>query len=375
MRIAMIAHSNAPWTPHYARFGQTHGHEVLLISIHLDPVRGVRTIFVGREPYRDDRHKHLFLTKVPTIRKILRAFSPDVVFAPYLISNGLAASLAWRGPLVVSARGADVIEQAGQTPTPGWLMNWLVRFVCRRARVVHAVSDELVEALTRYGVDREKIHCFPMGVDTIRFAPAEGEGSTRAVGTPHIICTRRHDAVYDNHVIVEALAMMKSRGVGFRCTFVGAGRYLEERRDQVKVLGLADDVRFTSHVEHDQVPSLLRSANIYVSASSSDGTSSSLLEALATGVFPVVTRIRANEAWVRNGETGLFFEVGHAAGLAEALGRAINDARLREQAVTINRGLVERKGSQGINNRRLMDLFELAAGARVDSAPGKGVRK
>ena len=77
--------------------------------------------------------------------------APDIVFAPYLSSNGMVAALAWRGPLVVSARGGDVLRQAGYLPGGAFLHRRMMRFVCRRARRVHAVSDEIAAALVADG--------------------------------------------------------------------------------------------------------------------------------------------------------------------------------------------------------------------------------
>jgi glycosyltransferase involved in cell wall biosynthesis len=70
---------------------------------------------------------------------------------------------------------------------------------------------------------------------------------------------------------------------------------------------------------HGDLPGFLRAADVYVSASSSDGTSSSLLEAMASGLYPVVSDITANRPWVEHGKNGLLFAVGDAASLAEAL--------------------------------------------------------
>ena len=67
-------------------------------------------------------------------------------------------------------------------------------------------------------------------------------------------------------------------------------------------------MELTGQLPLARVGELLREADVYVSAATSDGTSSSLLEAMASGAFPVVTSIRANRDWLEDGSTGLFFE-------------------------------------------------------------------
>src|SRR5262249_8590862 len=94
----------------------------------------------------------------------------------------------------------------------------------------------------------------------------------------------------------------------------------------------------------------------------SDGTSSSLLEAMACGAFPVVTRIRGNEPWIVPGETGLMFDPADAVSLADSLARAITDESLRRRAAPLNRALVEREGNQRMNIDRILDMLRRAAG-------------
>jgi len=361
MRIALVAHSNAPWTHHYARSFVAGGHTVCVVSYHPVAVAGVRTVFMGGagvEPVP----KHRYLSSVPALRTALRGYAPDVVLATYLTSNGLAAALAWRGPLVVSARGGDVLVQPGGIRLPVWLKAGLLRFVCRRAAVVHVVSDEIAEALHAVGVPPSRIVKFPVGVDMERFPPIEG---ARTVSKPpRIICTRTHDAVYHNDVIVEALARLRSGGRDLRLDFVGDGPLLEACRQRVDRLGLRSLVRFVPRVPNEEMPELLRAADIYVSASSSDGTSASLLEGLATGLLPVVSRIRANEPWVHDGENGFLFNVGDPEDLARVISLGLERDDVRERARIENPALVRAHANMTTNNARMIDLLASVAHAR-----------
>ena len=357
MRIALVAHSDAPWTPHYARFFTSAGHVVRIFSFCPLPLPGFETIPLTASD--EAAGKAVFLTRVPRLRRLLRAFRPDVVFASYLISNGLSAALAWRGPLVVSVRGGDVLDQRGNPPLPTWLRRGLTRFICGRSARVHAVSTELVDVLARWGIPGEKMACFPIGVDIDLFRPGETEGVAR---NEMVICTRRHDLVYENHVVVAALARLRDARPGLRATFVGGGPLLERTRASAAAAGLGDRVEFLAQVSHDRMPQLLRAHGISVSAASSDGTSSSLLEAMASGLVPVLTRIAANEAWVKDGVNGLLFEVGDDRGLARAIERAASDVSLRGRCLADNPALVRERGDQRANNRRLLGLLEEAAG-------------
>jgi len=361
MRIAIIAHSNAPWTAPYSRFFRREGHDVQVISFHPDAIDGIPVEFVGREPFDPQEGKFLFVTRAPRVRKILREFAPDVVLACYVISNGLTASLAWDGPLVVSGRGGGILRQTRDgTPGPATPFRArILRYVLRRATALHAVSDEVAEEMVRLGADSEALEVFPLGVDLEKFPLAARPLSK--VDVPHIICTRKHEPVYRNIDLVHAVALLRDRGYDFRCTFVGDGELLGSCRDEVREHRLDHRVEFVGGVPHADVSALLASANIYVSASASDGTSSSLLEAMATGLFPVATNIRANRTWIEPGSNGELFECGLADQLAGALARVLDNPQRHASVAVANRARVERDGDQDELNRRLLSLLRRAA--------------
>lgn len=352
MRLLIVSQTNVPWTPPYSRFFVERGDAVLVVSASPEPIDGVQTEFIGVEPFDKFKHKHIFLTRVPSLRRIIRRFQPDLVFAPYIVSNGLLAALSWSGPLVVSARGGDVLDQAGQH---GWRQrarDVIVRYVCKRADVVHAVSNNLETALLDLAVPRDKLRMIPLGVDVNRFTPAAIPAGT------NLICTRKHEEIYDNPTIVRAMEILKNKGLTPSLTFVGGGHLIDERKRQVREAGLETRVQFAGHAGHDELPDLLRQAGIYISASLSDGTSSALLEAMACGLFPVVTRIAANTPWVDDEKTGLLFDPSDAGQLATAIERAIGDEALRTEARLINRQRVEQDGNLHRNNEALAAMFE-----------------
>jgi L-malate glycosyltransferase len=358
MRVAIVSHTSVHWTAPYARALLDRGHAVRVVSISDEPLDGIEVDYVGGgTPKRLKLPAHL--ARVPKVRKLLRAFAPDVVLAPYLSSNGMIAALAWHGPLVVSARGGDVLRQAGYVPGGMLLHRRMMRFVCGRAMKVHSVSPEIEGALVADGVPAGRIETFPLGVDTAWFAPTE---PPPAATPPHVVCTRRQEPVYDNETLVTALAQVRREGVAFRATLVGGGPQLDERRAQVESLGLEDTVAVVGELPRERLREVLREAHVYVSASTSDGTSSSLLEAMACGLFPVVTSIPANQDWVADGETGILFAAGDASSLAGALAQALADERLREGAREANRTRIVQDGNLEANMRRMEHLLtEVAA--------------
>lgn len=358
MRLLMLSHTVNPWTPHYARYFTARGDQTLVVSFSPEPIEGVEMEFIGIDPWDKHANKHVYVTRVPRLRRIIKRFRPDLVYAPFVASNGVSAVLAWKGPTVTSGRGGDVLEQECRT---GWrrrLREKLIRFVCDRCVMVHTVSQEIEDELLRLGVPAAKMFQLPVGVDTGRFRPAPDmprEPATR------LICTRKHEEIYDNTTVIEAFARLRAAGRQFTGIIASDGTLLARHKRRVEELGLADRVRFTGELPHEQVPGLLQKADIYISATLSDGTSSALLEAMSAGLLPVVSRIPANTPWVEHGRTGLMFDPQRPDVLAELLGRAIDDRVLRRRAFEENRRLVCEKADQRRNMERLGEKLDQAA--------------
>jgi len=352
MRVALVVHSDSPWAPFYARHLRDRGHTVVVISFHPKSIPGIDVEYVGQRIADGTLPKTIYLRRVPVVRRILRRFRPDIVLATYVRSNGLVAALTKQSALVISTVGAD----------HGWgvsrvLDRWFARWVCGRAECLHAVSPELFESLVASGVEPSRITIIPVGIDARLFTPC---ATPRDPGPPRILGTRKHYPVYDNETLVRALGLLHEEGFPFECRFAGKGPTLEAARRLARDLGLSGQVRFLGEVESTDVPALLRWADIYVSATLSDGAPSSLFEAMSCGVFPVVSDIRANRDWLVPDRTGILCRVGRPSDWARGIRSAWEDPERRKQAAPINRHLVETRCDMARGLVRMESLLRKA---------------
>jgi L-malate glycosyltransferase len=358
MRVCFISHSNSPWAPYYTRYFQQRGHEVHLISFHPKPIPGIKMHYVGAVQADGRLPKWIYLWRVPRVRRLLRKLRPDVVMATYVRSNGLVGALTKCRPLVVSSRG--VIDYHFGLP-PAWNA-WLVRWIAARAELLHASSDELVEGFERFGVARDKFTVIPVGTDTEIFAPRAGQ---RPPGPLRIICTRKHDPLYDNETILRALARLRGEGLEFQFRFTGSGTVIDQNQRLARELGLGDQVEFRGEVAHEQVPEELRWADLYVSAAESDGAPSSLFEAMSCKLFPIVTDVRANRDWVTHRHNGYLFRFHDDADCAAGLRFAAAHPGIVRQALEDNRRMVAERLDRAAGLARLEQLLQKAAAMRT----------
>ena len=89
------------------------------------------------------------------------------------------------------------------------------------------------------------------------------------------------------------------------------------------------NIDFLGHI--DDVPAVHRRASVFVLPSPSEGCSNALLEAMASGLCPVVTRVPGNVDVIGDGQNGLLFDHDDEAQLAAAMARVLDDASLRDR--------------------------------------------
>ena len=215
MRIVMVSHSTMAWTPQFARFFRDRGDDLLVASFTPDPLDGVEGVemeFIGVEPFDPRRNKHVYFTHALRLRRLVRRFRPELVFACYLTSNGLTAALTFGGPIAVTVMGGDVMMYAPWSAWKRRAREAIIRLVCRRAALINTVLRELADELVRLGVSPSKLLNMPIGVDLGRFRPHAD--MPRAAGN-RFICTRKHNPLYDIGTVIDALGQLKAAGRSF----------------------------------------------------------------------------------------------------------------------------------------------------------------
>ncbi len=110
----------------------------------------------------------------------------------------------------------------------------------------------------------------------------------------------------------------------------------------------------------DHKDALLRlgEARFVIGLGISDGISTTLLEAMCVGTFPVQSSCSCGDEWVTNGETGMLISPHDVQGLARVIRRVATDDDLVDRAATINRETVERRWNMSINAKSALASYE-----------------
>ena len=242
----------------------------------------------------------------------------------------LAAACAWAAPSFPALSGR-VVDQAGVlSPEAETRLAALSESVEQKTGAQFVVAS--VSSLEDYDIAESRIHVCYNGIDLDAFHP-EGppkQPSGIVEGTPVIGSVSVLRPEKDFATLIKACARLRGERP-FRLVLIGSGPELEPLKQLASSSGLQDHVHFEPAAE--DVAPWLRGIDIFVLPSRSEALSNALMEAMACGCGAVASNIGGNPELVTPDRTGLLFNAGDDAGLAQALQSLLDDpgrlARLR----------------------------------------------
>jgi glycosyltransferase involved in cell wall biosynthesis len=267
---------------------------------------------------------------LPALARYLRAHRVDVVcgygFRAGVLTRLLARALSPGTRTITGVRGLYVTELERIESPRGRLVMAIETATARCVDAYAANSPGALDVLAAHGIDRARLHWIPNGIDASRWTVPDRSGRD---GAPTILCVGRFMPIKRQADVVAAAGLLRARGVPARFVFAGTGPTLPEVREYALSLGLVDDVTFLGACSVDQVARALAEADVACLASSQEGMPGAVMEAMASGLPVVGTRVNGIADLVVDGETGLLVEAGDPAAMAVAFGRLVEDAPLR----------------------------------------------
>jgi len=263
----------------------------------------------------------------------------DMIHAHWAIPTGLIG--VWVGsilrkPLFITIHGSDfrmALERSG-------FLRKIFVFVCKNAIHINCVSSVQKREMEQLGIKGEKISVIPMGIDEAFLVKGKDRRIESNKRSYIILSNRNLLPIYNISLLLRAIPIVLKEEPETKFLIAGDGAEKEALEREVKNLDIDSSVRFLGRVLHEEMPDLLSQVDIYVSTSLYDGTSVSLLEAMGSGTFPIVTEIPSNREWITDGENGFLVSINEENSLASKIIDAIRNPELLEKSRTRNRSIV-----------------------------------
>ena len=327
--VTIVAHGD---TVHHRRFARA------IIA------RGHRVTVVRWDHLRNQ------VDPLSSLEAALAESDPDAVLAGPVPTVAADVVGVTDCPVVVASWGSDLLVDARRDPS----LSERATFALTRAAAIFVDSRTVAQMAMELGAAREKIVRFPWGVDLemFRWSPLPPLSSRLKV-----VSLRSLESSYRVDVLIAAMATAPR----IELLVLGDGSAAKALQSTADAIGVADRVNFGGVVDERATAAALRRAHVHVSTAPMDGTSVSLLQALAIGRPSIVVDNASNREWIEHGVTGWLTPVGDVDALAEALQVAHADPAVLQLSAERGRIVVERDADWSVHATTLCETLERAA--------------
>ncbi|NIM94807.1 MAG: glycosyltransferase [Anaerolineales bacterium] len=292
------------------------------------------------------------------LKRLLNEIKPDLVHAGPVQRCALLTALTGFQPLVTMSWGSDLLKDA-----KAGLGRWAARFTLARTTVFICDCQPVADVAANLGMNRERTVIFPWGVDLDHFFPGrENYIRSRLEWDDALILlsSRSLESVYGVDLLVDAFIKAAKESLDLNMLMIGDGSLRNKIEQIIHQASIEDRVHIGGQINYDALPAYYRTADIYVSASHSDGSSISLLEAMACGLPAIVSDIPGNREWVTPNTNGWWFRDSDESALTQAMLEAVNFRETLNAYSRKAREIAEERADWEVNFQHLLRAYDLA---------------
>ncbi len=233
-----------------------------------------------------------------------------------------------------------------------------------KGNIAHAhrivtISEYNRRRLLSAGAKHDALTVIPCGLDLREFSALQ----RRRQDPPSIVAVGRLEPIKGFRYLIEACALLRQRDLEFVCHIVGDGSLREDLRTKIEALDLEDRIRLLGALDSRRVRDVLAAATVFALPSirtpsgDQDGVPVALMEAMATGLPVVSTRLSGIPTLVSDGISGLLVEPADATALADAVERLLNDDALGEALGSQARAVIWERHDVRASAEQLRTMF------------------
>ncbi len=311
------------------------------------------------------------LSLLKDLKRIIKIYKPDLIQAGPIQRTAFMAAMTGFQPLVSMSWGYDLLIDAHRNA----FWDLATRYTLKHSAAL--VNDCITTSnlAVSYGMNPEKIITFPWGIDLDHFTP----GCQIMAPTPDenlrpftLLSTRSWEPIYGVDVLARGFIKASKQNPNIHLVMLNNGSQSDQIQKILSPIRISHSAPNTSdrqmgptvflpgQIKYDELPDYYRSADLYIAATHSDGTSISLLEAMACGTPVLVSDIPGNREWVQTGRNGWLFLDGDEDALAAAILDAVNSHQKLAEMGHAARQIAEQRADWRSNFPKLMNAYEIA---------------
>jgi glycosyltransferase involved in cell wall biosynthesis len=278
-----------------------------------------------------------------------------------------AVHSTWKGEAIVTKR--DNPKELNPNEKMMLRFNRLLRHyekkLMKHSDALIAVSKYTVGELTElYGIEKEKIHVIYNGVDVNKFKPRPDRAKLR----------REFGLEEEKKIVLFVGRLYHRKGletllhsippvlqefsdVKFAISGTGFKKKEQSLRDLAKELEIEDTVKFLGYVPDEKLPDLYSASDIFVLPAIYENFPFAILEAQATGLPVISTKVGGIPEFLADNENGFLIDPGDPAQLTQRILALLQDPKLAEEMGRRGRRLIEEKFAWRLITSQVIDLY------------------
>lgn len=318
MKICFLADAASVHSKRWIKYFSREKHEVHWISLtpnrfgKIEGVKFHRLLKSGFKPL------DILLNIIP-LAVLMRIINPDIFHIHYAGVNGVLGVLSGFHPSVLTVWGSDVLILSESK-----ILKPIIKLVLEKVDLITCDGENTKEKVISLGIPSSKIKLIYFGLDTQKFfigPKSEKTIKDLNLGEDFIIISMRNlEPVYNIETLINSIPQVLEEISKVKLVIIGKGSEEKKLKKLTKDLKIENNVIFIGFISNDDLPFYLRTADVYVSTSLSDGgIASSTIEAIACGVPVIISDSGDNMKEFKDGENGFIFPVKDSKILAEKI--------------------------------------------------------
>lgn len=360
MRVAILTPKFLPYwvagtelaTYHLAKELAKKGHQLHVVTsldFDLPTLQYEQGFFIHRVKFQQLRFFGVLLFWINTLITLIK-IHPDIIHIQgACYPSGFIAAKLLQKPYIICGQGNDIYF-------PPTYLKPLIKFEIMDANAMVALTKDMKHAMQKY-FNRE-IHVIPNGVDLTRFNVSHAsvfENKSLDDKKQRIIFVGRFRPEKGVTYLIEAVSLIKKE-VPIELMLIGEGPQEIDLKIKVKQLNLNECVSFLGKIPNALIPEYLAKASVFVLPSLSEGFPLVVLEAMASGLPIVATKIRGLSEIIHDEINGFLVDPGLPETLSKRILQLLENKPLRE-SISANNLIAAQNYSWSNVATRLIDLY------------------
>jgi len=344
IKIVFIADASSIHTKKWVDYFTSKNYRTYLITFSKKNITKCENIFIlGNKKPNKYGNNFYYLKYIPQIISIIKKLEPTHINAHYSYSMGLLGFIAKyffykKINFSVVCHGDDILN-----PPYPLILKYINKLILIKADKIIAVSDEIfdkIKQLINHNKISDKIFVGQYGIEMEQLELKD------LIKEKEIDLFSNRNFIKDSNWndILFAINYFKNLKTIF--IMPGIEKNINKLRTKYPFIRILPKISYAENI------SFLKKSRFYISATKSDGTSLSLLEAMYYGAIPIISNINANRSWILDGLNGFLFK--DKKELVEKINKAmlLSPSEIIEM-IKINRKIIQERANYSIQMERI----------------------